>query len=163
VGSGGTGVGGAGGFGGATDYGTCFPYSYDTHDYIFCDGEGTWEEARVACLSRGMLLARIDDATEDDWVTSTAAVHFGAGGRVYAWLGGDDLALEGDWRWQDGTAFWSGDYQGSAVDGLYTNWRSGDPNNLDGVEHCLAVNIASNPDWIDYDCALVAQVVCESY
>ncbi len=163
VGAGGTGVGGAGGFGGATSYGTCFPHTFNGHDYTFCDGEGTWEEARVACRSRGLRLARIDDAVEDDWVASTSALHFGAGGRVYAWAGGSDLAVEGEWRWEDGDQFWEGEATGVPIGGLYTNWRNGDPNNLNDVEHCLAINITNTPDWIDYECQLVSHVVCELY
>jgi hypothetical protein len=46
---------------------------------------------------------------------------------------------------------------------LYTNWMNDDPNDNGGVEDCLALVFGASPEWIDYDCALVAQVVCESY
>ena len=40
---------------------------------------------------------------------------------------------EGHWHWvtgpEAGTEFWSGNYNGSAVNGMFAGWRSGEPNN----------------------------------
>ena len=47
------------------------------------------------------------------------------------WLGGSDLANEGDFVWSDGTHLASND----------PVWRVGEPNNWGGVEHCVTLNI----------------------
>ena len=54
------------------------------------------------------------------------------------WLGGSDLAVEGQWRWAGGAdagqMFWLGAVAGSAQNGYYTNWFGGEPNDFGGVE-----------------------------
>jgi hypothetical protein len=54
------------------------------------------------------------------------------------WLGGSDLAVEGEWRWsggpESGQMYWLGAAAGSAQGGFYTNWGGGEPNNSGGVE-----------------------------
>lgn len=50
------------------------------------------------------------------------------------WLGGNDIAVEGEWRWagsgaEAGQMFWLGNAAGSAQNGFYTNWTGGEPNN----------------------------------
>ena len=50
----------------------------------------------------------------------------GGGGRY--WIGLSDLGNEGDWRWTDGTEITG-----------YEKWRSGQPNNHEGDQHCGAI------------------------
>ncbi|WP_149498954.1 DUF4347 domain-containing protein [Roseiconus lacunae] len=54
------------------------------------------------------------------------------------WIGASDESSEGDWRWLQGNtdadAFWSGGIGGTAVDGHYTNWNGGEPNNTTSVD-----------------------------
>ena len=49
-------------------------------------------------------------------------------------LGGSDRTFDGSWFWQDSSGdaerFWNGDTKGHNVDGSYTNWLSGEPNNV---------------------------------
>ena len=46
-----------------------------------------------------------------------------SGGGRYVWIGANDIAAEGDWRWQGSNAgFWSGGTSGTAVGGAYNNW-----------------------------------------
>lgn len=53
-----------------------------------------------------------------------------------SWLGGSDNAVEGEWRWVEGPEagqqFWQGLAGGSAVNGAYTNWAPGEPNQFFG-------------------------------
>ena len=52
---------------------------------------------------------------------------------INAWLGGNDVGIEGDWRWTEGpegkanggtgTPFWSGNYSGNSVQGRFQNWE----------------------------------------
>lgn len=81
-------------------------------------------------------LVRIDDAAENAFVhgllvavnaSLTTTVADGGGAR-YAWIGADDLSVEGEWRWrEEGDQFWSGNNTGSPVGGLYNNWAVGAP------------------------------------
>ncbi|MEL6106198.1 MAG: LamG-like jellyroll fold domain-containing protein [Planctomycetota bacterium] len=71
---------------------------------------------------------------------------------VDLWLGGTDSAVEGEWRWQtdgaDGDQFWQGDSSGYQI-GAYSNWDSGQPNDLGGEDH-LALRDETG-HWIDVD------------
>lgn len=53
-----------------------------------------------------------------------------------SWLGGSDNEVEGVWRWVEGPEageqFWQGLAGGSAVNGAYTNWAPGEPNQFFG-------------------------------
>lgn len=59
------------------------------------------------------------------------------------WLGLDDIASEGVWKWASGTA------HNRAVD--YHNWTPGEPNN-DGNEDCAHLNFSSGRRWNDTEC-----------
>jgi FG-GAP-like repeat/Lectin C-type domain len=60
------------------------------------------------------------------------------------WIGGSDAATPNDWRWvtgpegqadnNRGLQFWSGLTNGSPVQGSYSNWQPGEPNNKGGNE-----------------------------
>ena len=79
---------------------------------------------------------------------------------INAWLGGNDTAVEGEWRWTEGPEgledggqgrqFWQGRSNGSAVNGSFENWGGGEPNNS-GSEDYLQISQASNPiaSWND--------------
>ena len=79
---------------------------------------------------------------------------------INAWLGGNDTAVEGEWRWTEGPEgledggqgrqFWQGKSNGSAVNGSFENWGGGEPNDS-GNEDYLQISQASNPiaSWND--------------
>lgn len=74
---------------------------------------------------------------------------------INAWLGGNDTAVEGEWRWTEGPEgledsgngrlFWQGKSSGSAVGGAYENWGNNEPNNA-GNEDYLQISQAVQPD-----------------
>jgi flagellin-like hook-associated protein FlgL len=81
---------------------------------------------------------------------------------INAWLGGNDTAVEGEWRWTEGPEgledggqgrqFWQGKSNGSAVNGSFENWGGGEPNDAgSGGEDYLQISQASNPiaSWND--------------
>ncbi|MFP6854581.1 MAG: flagellin [Opitutales bacterium] len=100
-------------------------------------------------------LATITSQSEQDEI----ARQIGAVG-INAWLGGNDTATEGDWRWTEGPEgrenggagrqFWSGKSGGSAINGAFENWGSGEPNNS-GNEDFLQISQGSTPagSWND--------------
>jgi flagellin-like hook-associated protein FlgL len=81
---------------------------------------------------------------------------------INAWLGGNDVANEGDWRWTEGpegranggngTPFWVGDKTGNLVPGMFEKWGLGnnfvknEPNNNGGNEHYLQISQKIQPD-----------------
>mgnify|MGYP002031788785 CR=1 FL=1 len=79
---------------------------------------------------------------------------------INAWLGGQDTAVEGEWRWTEGPEgkedggqgrqFWNGTSGGSAVGGAYENWAANEPNNA-GDEDYLQISQGGTPPggWND--------------
>ena len=69
---------------------------------------------------------------------------------INAWLGGNDTAVEGDWRWTEGPegaenggagrSFWSGNSRGSSVNGAYQNWGNNEPNDHGSNEDYLQIS-----------------------
>jgi hypothetical protein len=148
-----------GGSGGAAGAATCVTDTYGVHEYAFCESLRTWSQAQADCQSRGMTLVRVDDADENSWVHSTA--NFQAVQQEVMWIGGTDLAQEGEWLWTDGTQFWTGGLGGSPYGGAFASWDSGEPNN-NGDEDCLGMIIHLNGVWNDQPCSFTRPFVCES-
>ena len=63
------------------------------------------------------------------------------------WLGGHDIAAEGDWEWSDGSTW------------TFKDWSSGQPNNQGG-EDCLMINY-SGKQWYDRSCTKKVRFVCK--
>lgn len=100
------------------------------HFYEFVGGTFTWTEARDAAAASTYLgmqgyLATVTSEAENNFLANTL---FPAG-----WLGGSDVAEEGEWRWvtgpEAGEQFWLGDENGSATNSLFNSWEPGEPNN----------------------------------
>jgi hypothetical protein len=75
-------------------------------------------------------------------------------GAESVWLGATDLESEGEWKWLEGPladrVFWTGYHDGALTQGLYANWRNGEPNNVH-VENCAALLEVLN-GWNDVSC-----------
>ncbi|XP_061194496.1 macrophage mannose receptor 1-like [Saccostrea echinata] len=66
------------------------------------------------------------------------------------WLAGSDLALEQQWMWlPDETAF------------DYTNWASGEPDNLYNKQHCILMDSSRSYQWTDEDCEESRNFICQ--
>lgn len=79
------------------------------------------------------------------------------------WINGSDAAVEGEWRYTGGPdageMFWLGAAAGSAQNGNYTNWNSGEPNNSGGNED--AIEFRTNGTWNDTNIAGTRAYVIE--
>jgi len=96
----------------------------------------TWQQARTNAAQAGLEgvpeltghLATITSQEENDFVFGLLT--------ATSWLGGSDEAVEGEWRWTEGPEagqqFWQGLAGGGAVNGAYTNWQPGEPNQFFG-------------------------------
>lgn len=130
------------------------------HAYAFCPAAQTFAAAGSTCAAGGMRLARIDNASENDFVRNTAT------GRMLGdlWIGGSDTATEGSWVWPDGVQFWSGTAMGSTVGGRFASWAAGQPDEGAGGEDCLRMN-GTPPGmpttWADVSCGATSAFVCE--
>ena len=68
------------------------------------------------------------------------------------WIGANDIATEGEWRWPDGAPLG------------YINWTSGEPNDFDGNEDCGEIKASKGePVWNDVPCSRELHFVCEGY
>jgi hypothetical protein len=105
------------------------PYTRHFYRYIM-KLDISWTEARDSAARMEYYglqgyLATITSAIENDFIwTKTDGV---------GWIGASDAEMEGDWKWvtgpETGTLFWRGNASGYRVNGQYSNWASGEPNN----------------------------------
>ncbi|KJU84923.1 secreted protein containing C-type lectin domain protein [Candidatus Magnetobacterium bavaricum] len=90
-----------------------------------------WKDAKAHCETLGGYLATLTSKAENDFVYKNCITK----GTNYYWLGGTDEEQEGDWKWITGETF------------SYTNWHTGEPNNLAGQQHYL--QLYSDGTWDD--------------
>ncbi|MCB9376989.1 MAG: DUF4215 domain-containing protein, partial [Microthrixaceae bacterium] len=111
----------------------------ETGQYLHCSNASNWVAAGNFCAAQGGQLATIDSAAEND-----ALVALGAWG----WIGLNDRANEGQFRWADGSAFQAGLYSGF----------SGDSSNAGSVD-CVVMRRVGG--WLHRDCDTAYDFLCE--
>jgi hypothetical protein len=165
-----TGQGGAGGMSGSAGQGgsnnpppctttaDCSCASIQGHSYWFCNNLLPWAESETYCETQSMHLVRVDSSLENNFLMNSGATFgvFAYSGAVR--IGGSDQAVQGEWRWIDGTLFWLGGPTGAAQGGLFTNWESTSPS-LSGTRQCAA--LLSTGTWQDRACKFVSPFICE--
>jgi Lectin C-type domain len=122
------------------------------YQVIKTPGTGTWADALAESTTKmykgkGGHLATIRSDAENTVVTDAMGPVIEGGG--LSWIGATDDPTftgsptgEGDWRWvgdnvNGGTpdSFWMGLADGMPVDGKYTNWNAGEPNDVGGEDY----------------------------
>lgn len=164
--------------GGATQ---CTAYRSGGHDYLVCADALIWTAARDRCRSFGLVLAIVDNQSENDFLRDRL------GGTPH-WIGANDRGdngsscrlsrEEGTWYWADGssdngsklcTAAASGAVACTLEPGRYHNFRSDQPNNIycecnfNGCsegQDCASMQPAG--EWFDDQCSLALGYVCET-
>ena len=112
----------------------CFKLFDDKLNYL---------DANNACIKLGGFLATIKDQDVQDVLFNFAA----KGG---AWIGGQDFLDEGKFAWlQDETL----------VDDSYTNWKTGQPNNIMENQHCMWMRLDGS--WDDVTCKRRENYICQ--
>jgi hypothetical protein len=109
-------------------YGHCYVYFATPVDYM---------TARTECGSTaGFHLARIETGNEQPLITTLI------GATAVAWIGGNDIAAEGTYVWDNGTVI------------QLTNWNTSQPSSGGGVfdEDCIVMDGAAGGRWDDRAC-----------
>lgn len=91
------------------------PVSYEGHNYILLSAD-TWTASEAAAVTLGGHLVTINSAAENDFVFNTFTTNGTLNRNL--WIGLNDLAVEGAYVWASGESL------------TFTNWLSGEPNNL---------------------------------
>ncbi|XP_058849535.1 C-type lectin domain family 4 member E-like [Acipenser ruthenus] len=124
--------------------------------YYFSTDNMNWNSSRDNCTSMGGHLVIIESEAEQDFILSKT------GSKEY-WIGLNDQAIEGQWRWVDNTtlnpnkAYW-----GKREDGVEPdNYTGEDPLGEDCVHFAKYKNFT--PSWYDASCTKGSyQRVCET-
>ena len=122
------------------------------HIYEYISGTTRWDDAKSAAASRTYedepgYLVTITSSVEQNYINTNVD-----GSNL--WIGLTDEDVEGTWKWvtgpESGREIWSGDENGSAVGGNYTNWASGQPDGLSG-EHYVGAKFVGGTGWNDFE------------
>lgn len=128
-------------------------FSYNGHTYTIVKTALSWQDARIAANEDGGgYLANISSIAENHEIYSRLyryitqgeypnTVASNGGNASYVWIGGNDLEIEGTWRWQNNNShFWTGTQGGNAEGGLFSNWGrntnevQSEPDDTDGQD-----------------------------
>uniref|UniRef100_H3AI21 C-type lectin domain-containing protein n=1 Tax=Latimeria chalumnae TaxID=7897 RepID=H3AI21_LATCH len=122
--------------------------SFDGSCYYFSIDATDWEKSKESCESMESHLVVITSQAEQDFI-----------GRKFTglhWIGLSDFKFDRDWKWVDGTPYSSSQ----------TFWDSGQPNDIDNNETCVANHSWMSENqirskWHDYNCAVSLKRICE--
>ncbi|KAJ0064700.1 hypothetical protein NL108_011910, partial [Boleophthalmus pectinirostris] len=107
-------------------------------EYILVKSLRTWWEALDYCRNHYVDLAVIEDASELATVSNMIGHH-------WVWIG---LSRQ-PFRWSDNRISY------------FRNWISGEPDNLQTIEHCVVENSNTEHHWLDVTCEAIHRVICQ--
>jgi len=111
--------------------------SLETGCYLFRQSNSTWYESRGECQQSGGYLIEIDSHDEHQAIVDE--IHRrGWEMDLGFWIGLTDIFHDGTWVW---------DHLGRPLD--FSKWAPGEPNNLNGLQHCAAID---RTGWTDVSC-----------
>jgi len=109
--------------------------------YYQTPSQMTWEEANSTCFSLGAELASVHSLEKN------THLYIICGSENNCWVGFNDVAVEGEWEWSDG----------SNVE--FTNWEDGEPNNKNNADYAVIVGETSL--WNDMGGSYDAYAICQ--
>ncbi|SHJ04608.1 gliding motility-associated C-terminal domain-containing protein [Tangfeifania diversioriginum] len=108
------------------------------HFYLYIEEKGIpWTEARDSAANMDYYglqgyLATITSSIENEFIWTKID-------GVVGWIGASDEEQEGTWKWVTGpeldSVFWQGNYNGYRVNGAYSYWNNGEPNNSNDEDY----------------------------
>ncbi|XP_063814817.1 pulmonary surfactant-associated protein D-like [Pseudophryne corroboree] len=110
--------------------------------YVSNGGQTDFIDAKSVCSKAGGQLASPRNTAENQAVLSIRSQY-----EVHAYLGITDIQAEGTFRYLTGERI------------TYSNWATGEPNNVQGVEHCA--EMYDTGKWNDKNCSEKRLVICE--
>ena len=111
--------------------------SLETGCYLFRLSNSTWYESRGECQQSGGYLVEIDSRDEYQAILDEIRRR-GWEMDLGFWIGLTDIFHDGTWVW---------DHLGRPLD--FSKWAPGEPNNLNGLQHCAAID---RTGWTDVSC-----------
>ncbi|XP_054876189.1 galactose-specific lectin nattectin-like [Poeciliopsis prolifica] len=114
--------------------------------FQYVANEMTWAGAERNCLSMGANLASIHNMNENHQIQTL--IFTASHESNETWIGGSNAQEESIWLWSDGNLF------------SHTNWCPAEPNNTNGMQHCLQINYSGAKCWDDFDCGARKPSVC---
>lgn len=123
--------------------------------FCLCPEELPYSLAEESCAAAGLALAKPRDRVENDQMASVIREAV----LTHAWIGASDRDREGEWRWLDGTRFWTGGVDGSPLDDAWVYWGPGQPNNLGDGENCA--ELRGTGRWNDTACSDLRAYICQ--
>ncbi|MGB3591833.1 MAG: LamG-like jellyroll fold domain-containing protein [Nonlabens sp.] len=106
---------------------------YGNSYYYVADIDKQYSAFLADAATMGGYLAKIESAGENEFIRQQLAR---TSGSQYAYIGANDIAAEGTFVWQDGTAL------------IYNSWAAGEPNNANGGEDVTAI-ARNSGEWVD--------------
>lgn len=132
----------------------CVTKQVDDHWYWFCPGNYTWQDARQRCANVQGNLVIADSSTENAFVAQNL---IGSS----AWIGANDLTVDGQWRWanptSDGDRIWDGVANGHRYFTAFSSWASGAP----AAGHACGA-ITTGGRWVSDACSATRGFICEA-
>lgn len=129
-----------------------------TFCYTFHTQPMTWYEAASLCRQQGATtsLVTITSPQEQDFIVQTIKgdVALSAAGQYGYYAGGNDERLEHTFDWTD---------SGVPYQGTYTDWKTGQPNNVANDQDCLLLQYPDlDYQWGDVDCDERHPFICKT-
>lgn len=115
-------------------------YADDTHEYLVVQDQLDQATAQAMCRGRGMNLARIQDPSENAFLQPFVV------GTQGFWIDLNDRAVEGSYRYEDGTA------------ASWLNWSTYEPNNYNNEDCGMMWDTGK---WNDLNCGWTNKTFCE--
>ncbi|XP_015257805.1 PREDICTED: galactose-specific lectin nattectin-like [Cyprinodon variegatus] len=119
---------------------------YNGNCYHYVSLPMNWASAEKNCMSMGGHLASVHNLREYHQIQNV--IKMASYGSNSAWIGGYNAQKTSLWFWSDGSEF------------HYTNWCPGEPNNVQGNQHCLEMNYYAAKCWVDFQCCARRPSVC---
>ncbi len=111
----------------------------------YCSTELTHDEAAAFCATQGMTLTSVMNSSDNGSMINGAILFSG----YPFWIGLDDIEVEGDFRWDDGSTL------------RFTGWDPGQPDDAGGAEDCVISGFDIMAEtWDDVSCAERHSFVC---
>jgi hypothetical protein len=112
----------------------CTLETRSSHEYLFCELDANWDQARTSCQLSGYDLVIVNDKAEHDWILDKLK----SKSRNDWHIGLSDRDDEGTFKWVDGTK------------PGFTSWATWEPNDFLFGEDCTIVK--KDGAWNDVKC-----------